>query len=91
MALGVMRAARRLGRSIPEDLAVVGFDDIPEAAFFNPALTTMKQDLFKLGSLAVSTLIQIHEAGQHGETIPPMHPPFLQPELIIRESSPAVK
>jgi LacI family transcriptional regulator len=91
MALGVMRAARRVGRRIPEDLAVVGFDDIPEASFFNPALTTMKQDLFKLGSLAVSTLLQILEAGQEGEAIPPMQPPLIQPELIIRESSPAVK
>jgi len=87
MALGVMRAARRVGRRIPEDLAVVGFDDIPEASFFNPALTTMKQDLFTLGSLAVSTLIQILETGQHGEAIPPMQPSLIQPELIVRESS----
>jgi LacI family transcriptional regulator len=87
MALGMMRAARRMGRRIPEDLAVVGFDDIPEAAFFNPALTTMKQDLFQLGSLAVSTLIQILKAGQRNETVPAMRPPFIQPELVVRESS----
>jgi LacI family transcriptional regulator len=87
MALGVMRAAHRVGRRIPEDLAVVGFDDIPEASFFTPALTTMKQDLFQLGSLAVSTLIHILESGQHGEAAPVLHPSLLQPELIVRESS----
>ncbi|MGZ3937088.1 MAG: substrate-binding domain-containing protein, partial [Flavisolibacter sp.] len=87
MAFGVIRAARRLGRKIPEDLAVVGFDDVPEASFFFPALSTMKQDLFELGSLAVKTLIQILEADDSSETIPAIQPPLLQPELIVRESS----
>ncbi|NIV33511.1 MAG: substrate-binding domain-containing protein, partial [Anaerolineae bacterium] len=41
MALGALQAARHLGLEIPKDLAVVGFDDIPEAAYFSPALTTV--------------------------------------------------
>jgi DNA-binding LacI/PurR family transcriptional regulator len=76
-----MRAAHRLGKRIPEDLAVVGFDDTPESAFYTPALTTIRQDLNQLGQVAVQMFLQIREAEQKGEVI------LLQPQLVVRESS----
>ena len=43
MALGVLRAIQEAGRSVPDDISVVGFDDIPDAAFYAPPLTTVRQ------------------------------------------------
>ena len=87
MALGLMRAARSLGKRIPEDLAVVGFDDIPESAFYYPPLTTIRQDLYELGHMAVQAFIRIRDAEQKGETIPEPQAVWLQPQLIVREST----
>ncbi|WP_313542431.1 LacI family DNA-binding transcriptional regulator [Leifsonia aquatica] len=63
MALGVLHAARLAGRRVPEDLAVVGFDDIPEAAFFAPPLTTVRQDFAELGHRCVARLVSLIEGG----------------------------
>ncbi|ERK72213.1 LacI family DNA-binding transcriptional regulator, partial [Leifsonia aquatica] len=63
MALGVLHAARLAGRRVPEDLAVVGFDDIPEAAFFAPPLTTVRQDFAELGRRCVARLVSLIEGG----------------------------
>jgi LacI family transcriptional regulator len=87
MALGLMRAARRLGKRIPEDLAVVGFDDIPESAFYYPPLTTIRQDLYELGHVAVQTFVRIREAEQRGESNTPAQTVWLQPQLVVREST----
>jgi len=87
MALGLMRAAQRLGKRIPEDLAVVGFDDTPESAFYNPPLTTVRQDLRELGRVAVQTFVQIREAEKRGEINIPPQLILLQPQLVIREST----
>jgi DNA-binding LacI/PurR family transcriptional regulator len=84
MALGVMRAAQRLEKRIPEDLAVVGFDDIPESPFYSPPLTTVRQDLYKLGQVAVQTFLQLRDAEQGGELNIPI---LLQPQLVVREST----
>jgi LacI family transcriptional regulator len=84
MALGLMRAALRLGKRIPEDL---GFDDTPESAFYYPPLTTVRQGLYKLGHLAVQTFVEIKEAEQRGEPITLAQTVWLQPQLIVRESS----
>ncbi|HXH79736.1 LacI family DNA-binding transcriptional regulator [Nocardioides sp.] len=66
MALGLLRALHERGRRVPEDLSVVGFDDLPEAAFYWPALTTVAQDFSELGrralSLAVAAIRGDHEA-----------------------------
>jgi len=87
MALGVLKGAREMGRKIPDDLAVVGFDDIPEAAFFYPPLTTVKQDVVELGHTAVRELGSMIEISrQMEETVKPKTV-LLLPELIIRESS----
>lgn len=87
MALGLMRAARSLGKRIPEDLAVVGFDDIPESAFYYPPLTTIRQGLYELGQVAVQTFMKLREAEQRGETSIPAQTVWLQPQLVVREST----
>jgi len=91
MALGVLKAAREIGKKVPEDLAVIGFDDIPEADYFYPPLSTVRQDMVELGHCAVRELGYMIESGwQDHITIEP-RAVFLQPELIVRESSTIVK
>ena len=87
MALGLMRAARSLGKRIPEDLAVVGFDDIPESAFYYPPLTTIRQGLYELGHIAVQTFMKLRQADQRDELMTAAHTVMLQPQLVIREST----
>ncbi|TDK25431.1 LacI family transcriptional regulator [Arthrobacter crusticola] len=59
MALGVYEAARQRGLRIPDDLSVVGFDDLPEAGWASPPLTTVHQPLSAMGSLAARTLVRL--------------------------------
>ena len=85
MALGALNAARRLGRCVPEDLAVVGYDDVPEASFYHPALTTVRQPLAEMGAEAVRML---HRALSHPEGDSyPSEQVWLSPELVVRASS----
>ncbi len=86
MAVGVLGVTHQIGRRIPQDLAVVGFDDIPESAFFWPPLTTVYQQLIDVGCIAVQNLHQWIEAKRKGEAAP-LENVQLTPELIIRESS----
>jgi LacI family transcriptional regulator len=87
MALGVLQFACRQGLRVPEDLAVVGFDGLPETAYYWPPLTTVYQNLRELGRTAVRELIRIVEAShQDGGTVEPTTI-ALRPELILRESS----
>ena len=90
MALGVLHGAHRLGRRVPEDLSVIGVDNIAEASHFWPALTTVHQPLRDAGALAVRDIDKsIRLARQTRRTQPPPPPTatLLQPELIIRDSS----
>jgi DNA-binding LacI/PurR family transcriptional regulator len=57
MALGAIRAFEESGIQVPGDVSIVGFDDIPEAAFFQPPLTTVKQDFDTVGKLGVRCLV----------------------------------
>lgn len=86
MALGALRAARRLGRHTSEDLAMVGFDDIPEAAYFYPPLSTVRQDVVELGRRAVRELSRAIETSRDGSVLPPKVN-LLQPTLVVRDSS----
>ena len=86
MALGALQAARRLGLSIPGDLGIVGFDDIPEAAYFYPPLTTIRQDTRRLGAMAVERINTLIQAQHEGETTEP-ETLWLEPRLIVRKSS----
>jgi DNA-binding LacI/PurR family transcriptional regulator len=63
MALGLMRALAEQGRSVPEDVSVVGFDDVPDAANYRPPLTTIRQDFAALAEAAVAALIAGIEDG----------------------------
>jgi DNA-binding LacI/PurR family transcriptional regulator len=63
LAIGAIRALVESGRRVPDDVAVVGFDDIPIAAYVNPPLTTVMQDTKRAGELLVDTLIK-HVRGE---------------------------
>lgn len=82
-AIGAMRALSDFGKSCPEDVSVVGFDDIGIAGFYTPRLTTIRQPLEEMGRQAVERLIaRIREPnGSHPEKV------VLKPELIVREST----
>lgn len=86
MALGALKTARQLGRQVPGDLAIVGFDDTPDAAYYYPPLSTVRQDMVELGRRAVRELGRAIEAERNGEPATPENI-LLQPELIVRESS----
>jgi DNA-binding LacI/PurR family transcriptional regulator len=82
MALGVLRAMAEQGREVPGDVSVVGFDDLPEAEFFSPPLTTVRQDFAELGRRALRLLVdKIGGASADG----PQHP--VGTELIVRASA----
>jgi DNA-binding LacI/PurR family transcriptional regulator len=87
MALGAMRVAHQLGRRIPDDLAVAGFDNTSESAYFWPSLTTVDQRLAEVGRLAVRELHNIITARQTGQSSPEPGPLLLAPELLVRDSS----
>lgn len=87
MALGALKAAHKVRRRVPEELAVVGFDDVPEASFFSPPLSTVRQDLDGLGRSAVRELDRLIQAGQQGHPDAESQTISLRPELIVRESS----
>lgn len=89
MALSVLREAHRRGVRVPEELAVVGFDNIPESAYFYPSLTTISQDLQLLGEQAVQNVVEMIQAGQGNKSIIAQSR-FIQPTLIVRESSKSV-
>ncbi len=84
MALGTLRALHEAGREIPGDVSVVGFDDIPEAPYFTPPLTTVRQDFNEIGSRGVRLLLATMESG---ERLAPG--PAVEPELVVRASTAA--
>lgn len=87
MALAALQLANRQGLRIPQDVAVVGFDNIAEAAYFYPALTTIHQDQHELGCLALRELVNLIEASRAGDQAIEPKSCLLTPELIVRESS----
>ena len=87
MALGALLAAHAAGRRVPDDLALVGYDNIPEAAYFQPPLTTVYQGMIEVGRAAVRRLHVIIEAERNGHDDAGPLTTLLTPELIIRESS----
>ncbi|WP_319942576.1 LacI family DNA-binding transcriptional regulator [Nocardia aurantia] len=86
MALGLLRAFTERGIRVPDDVSVVGFDDIPEAAYLSPPLTTVRQDFDEVGRRSMQLLLQLLE--YDGE-IP--DPPAVLPTLVVRDSSGAPK
>jgi len=83
MALGVLRALHERGRRVPEDVSVVGFDDVPDAAYFWPPLTTVSQEFSALGQRAVDLVLR----ALGGESQPVTD--LVVPELAVRGSTAA--
>lgn len=83
-AIGAIRALREAGCGVPEDVSVVGFDDVRSAAFQNPALTTVRQPLWKMGALAAETVLKC--IADRRET-PCPRILTVEPELVVREST----
>ncbi|MGA2250744.1 LacI family DNA-binding transcriptional regulator [Terracidiphilus sp.] len=81
-AIGAIRALMNHGLRVPEDVSVVGFDDIQGAAFHNPSLTTIRQPLNQMGAVAARILLQRIRGQATFPDIVPIHP-----ELVIREST----
>lgn len=82
MALGALYALHQFGHSVPEDVSVVGFDDIPEAAYFIPPLTTMRSNYIQLGALGFEYLIQLMDSPDA-----PAVQKLIAPKLIVRDST----
>ena len=84
MAFGVYEAARQHGMRVPDDLSIVGFDDLPETRWVSPPLTTVRQPLAEMGMLAARTVLRL----VRGEEIETLR--FeLATKLVVRESSTA--
>ena len=82
MALGVLRAMHERGREIPGELSVVGFDDIPEAQYFTPPLTTVRQDFSEMGRSSLRLLLELmQDTGQPPQRL------TIAPELVVRRST----
>jgi DNA-binding LacI/PurR family transcriptional regulator len=82
MALGVMRALAERGLRVPDDVSIVGFDDVPEAGYYLPPLTTVRQDFGEVGRQALSALVD-----RMSGAIPAGPRIRVAPELIVRASA----
>ncbi|GAA0444682.1 LacI family transcriptional regulator [Actinoplanes lobatus] len=81
LALGILRALHERGRRVPHDVSIVGFDDVPEAAYFIPPLTTVRQAFGDVARAALSLLL-----GQMRDDSGTAHQIVVPPQLIVRES-----
>ncbi len=82
MALGAMKACKKLGRRIPADCAIIGFDDIQLASLVTPPLTTIRLDKYLLGQQAMTRLLEMLDKPE--SVFPPIN---LDVELVVRESA----
>ena len=82
MALGAIRALHQVGLSVPNDVSIAGYDDIPEAAYLVPTLTTVRQNFIQLGIIGFEYLMQVMDEEDTSNT-----QQVIPPELIIREST----
>jgi DNA-binding LacI/PurR family transcriptional regulator len=85
MALGLLRALNERGRDVPAAVSVVGFDDMPESAFFSPPLTTVRQDFDEIGRRSLQLLLERLEAEDGGDGRPQRV--VVAPELVVRAST----
>ena len=83
-AIGAIRALRENGYRVPEDISVVGFDDIQSAAFQNPGLTTVRQPLRRMGRLAAETVLRTITSPASSRASRRI---MVEPELVVREST----
>lgn len=85
MALGLLRRLHEAGKEVPHDISIVGFDDIPEAAYFSPPLTTVRQDFSELGRRCLKLLLERIEGSDQPTRV------IVPPELVVRESTSAAR
>jgi DNA-binding LacI/PurR family transcriptional regulator len=82
MAIGALRALSEAGIPVPERVSIVGFDDIPEAEFFTPPLTTLRQEFGEVGRQSLALLMeQVDGAPRSRRRI------VIPPEFVVREST----
>jgi len=84
MAIGALKALRQANLQVPRDIALVGFDDVPIAAAVEPALTTVRQPIERLGSMSADLLLNLIENG--AEAPASVHRIVLPAELVVRQS-----
>ncbi|WP_407951786.1 LacI family DNA-binding transcriptional regulator [Plantactinospora veratri] len=91
MALGLLRALHERGVRVPADISVVAFDDIPEAEFMLPPLTTVRQDFDEVGRRGMATLLQLLDTpGRAGGPLPVLSSTTpIEPTLVVRQSTAA--
>ncbi|MCC5927787.1 MAG: LacI family DNA-binding transcriptional regulator [Cyclobacteriaceae bacterium] len=87
LAIGAMSWIQDVGRRVPEDISIVGFDDEPYSAFIRPSLSTVWQPVYDMGMLAAKILL---DRLQVGESLPSFRREILKPELVVRGSSKAL-
>jgi LacI family transcriptional regulator len=87
-AFGAIRALISAGLRVPRDCSVIGFDDIPAAAFYNPALTSVREHMESLASMAVEILMEAMLAHRKNTTVSPVYRK-VEPQLMVRESTAA--
>ena len=83
-AIGAIHALQEAGHRVPQEISVVGFDDVDNAAFYNPALTTIRQPLRKMGGIAAEILLARITEGTNASDPQVV---TVEPELIVREST----
>jgi LacI family transcriptional regulator len=84
MAIGALKAFRQAGLQAPQDIALVSFDDIPVASAIEPALTTVRQPIERMGAMAVDVLLSVLTGSQEPDA--PVHRIILPTELVVRAS-----
>jgi LacI family transcriptional regulator len=89
MAIGALKALRQAGLRVPADMALVGFDDVPIASAVEPALTTVRQPIERLGSMAADLLLTMIE--NHSDQQPSVNRIVLPAELVVRNSCGALR
>lgn len=85
-ACAAIRALTQAGRQVPKDCSVVGFDDVPSSAFYNPPLTTVHQLLETQGSLAAEMVEELIQATMDKRSVPPKRRK-VSPQLVVRDST----
>jgi LacI family transcriptional regulator len=89
-AFGAIRALEKNGLRVPADCSIIGFDDIDQSAFYNPALTTIRQPMQGMGAAAVSVLLEAITVAQDNRRLTAVHQRMM-PELIVRDSTRAIR
>lgn len=90
-AIGAIRALLESGRRVPEDVSVLGFDDVYAAEFHNPSLTTIRQPLFEMGKLAAQTLLEKVAKIEKKSNVTSPETLTVEPKIIVRQSTASIK